>query len=268
MLTFWLCNIVLKRKYNTNNLAFYLMKCRKALKAKLIRRRSRIIINKYTVIFRIKILLSVIITFSLSACNQISSGGLYPTAVMWYSCVYATDMWQPLDNTSIDSEIGIIKRQTYPMPERDGDINDMQSFKIGDRLFTIKNVETTEAIAVLKGEQFYRLNRLTSSVKLIWDDKMYFFKGYANDDEIKAGILNQQIGNINRTVIDSSISESEGINGDIIISNITSAAGSWANFAKDCSIYSLKGYETNEMIAVIDTTGKIRYAQYYKRYTH
>ncbi|MDD5702975.1 MAG: hypothetical protein PHU23_13110 [Dehalococcoidales bacterium] len=162
----------------------------------------------------------------------------------------------------IDSEIGVIKRYVYPMPKKSGDINFINSFDVGDHLYSIRDIETTEAITVLKNGQYYKIGRMRTPLGLVWDDKVYFLYTHVYPDENKAKNLGRQIGSILR----SGIRTEEAINGDFTASDFALANNSsgLALFPTGSEIHHIKGFEANQAIAVIDKDGNIHYARYYK----
>ena len=201
----------------------------------------------------------LLLTVILLTCSCAQTD--YPPTIMWYDYKYSISINNPLETSMIDSELGIIKRYVYPMPKKSNDINFTNYFDIGDYLFSIHDIEITEAIAILKDGQYYKLGRTQSPIKLIWDNRVYLLYGSVDAEENKSENLDRQIGSVQRTRIKAS----EAVNGDITLSDFLLGEDNWNLFPAGSEIHHIKGFEANQAIAVIDKDGNIHYARYYKR---
>lgn len=181
----------------------------------------------------------------------------YASALYWNEVSYQPTADKPIDNSSINIEIGQITRKVESVPKSNGEINDLRDFSVGDRLFGIKQVEETEAIAVQRNDTYYRLDRIRSSLGVIWDGRVYDFVGNF-DQENMINDIDRQIG-----LIKGSSSNPVGAtNGEITVSGVEADS---SNFPVGCKIYSLKNVSLDSAIAVEDKNGKYHKAVYVKR---
>jgi len=204
---------------------------------------------------------SVVDNFISSIAEKVSSlkqeQGSYPSALYWNEALYQPTADKPIDKSSIGVEIGEIIEQVVPIPKRNGEINDTRNFSIGDRLFSINQIEETEAIAVQKNGTYYRLDRIRSSLGVIWDGKVYDFVGnFDQEDEVNN--IDIQLGLIKV----SGINPEGATDGDITASGVEANS---SYFPVGSKIYSLKNISLNCAIAVSDKNGKYHKALYVKR---
>lgn len=183
--------------------------------------------------------------------------GSYPSALFWNEALYQPTADRSIDKSSIGGELGKIIGQVNSMPKRNGELNDTRDFSIGDRLFSFDGVEETEAIAVRKNDTYYRINRIRSSLGVIWNGRVYDFVGnFDNEDEVKN--IDKPLGLI----------KGSGINSESAVDGDITALGVEANssyFPIGSQIYSLKNISLDSAIAVSDKNGKYHRAVYVKR---
>ena len=207
---------------------------------------------------RILCLFLILLSFINQGCNKNSVvDNSYPSALYWNEAFYQPTADKPIDKSTIKVEIGKIIGRVDQMPRRNGEVNDTRDFSAGDRLFSINQVEETEAIAVQKNDAYYRLDRLRSSLGVIWDGRVYDFVGnFDQEDEVNN--IDNQLGLIKG----SGINPEDATDGDI------TALGVEANssyFPVGSKIYSLKNISLDSAIAVSDKNGKYHKALYVKR---
>ncbi|MFL0248277.1 hypothetical protein [Candidatus Clostridium stratigraminis] len=211
-----------------------------------------------------KIAIVIILSFLfLAGCSKvgevtkISKQGSYVAALMWNSDFYSPGNSVVIEELSIDSELGRISKQVQPMPKRDGEINDISNFAVGDKIFSIKNIETTEAIAIMSSGKYFRIDRIRSSLGIVWDNKIYDFVGNFDEENEKAN-LTKEIGQIKRVGIDYNNAK----NGDI---TTLGYMGDLSIFKVGGKISLLQGNNSNKVIAVEDKDGKFHKAMYVKK---
>lgn len=205
--------------------------------------------------------LLMLLASTTQGCNKDSvldnQEGSYPSALYWNTAFYQPSADKPIDKSSIQVEIGEIIKQVNSIPKSNGEINDTRDFSVGDRLFSISQVEETEAIAIQKANTYYRLDRLRSSLGVIWDGKVYDFVGnFDQEDEVNN--IDIQIGLIKGF----SISIEGATNGYITTLGVEANP---SYFPVGCKIYSLKNVSLDSAIAVSDKSGKYHRALYVKR---
>ena len=205
-----------------------------------------------------KIILIIFVTFlCLVGCSKPgqSTEGCYPTALMWNNSMYSPGINSPIDESTINSELGKIIKQVQPMPKKDGEINDVRNFNVGDRIFSIKDIEITEAIAIMKDGKYFRIDRIRSSVGIVWDNKMYDFNGNFDNENEK---FDKEIGQIKRV----GIAYSDAVNGDVTGNGTT---GDLSIFPIGGRISTIKNTDSTTAIAVEDKDGRFHKAVYIKR---
>ncbi|MCX7710010.1 MAG: hypothetical protein N2484_09180 [Clostridia bacterium] len=212
---------------------------------------------------RICLTISVLMFFLLSSIGckgqiiEQEMRATYPIALKWNDNLYNPSLNNPIEDGSIGERIGEITGQKEPMPQNNGEINSTVEFKPGNRLYSIKGVETSEAIAVDKEGKFYRINRARSSLGVIWDNKIYDFVGnFQNENE--AQNINQEIGEVKR----QGIKAEEAENGDITVLGEEADA---SLFPQGSKIFALKNTPLNKAIAVKGTDGKYHRVEYIKK---
>jgi len=213
---------------------------------------------------RIKILcfLVLFLSFITQGCNKMTPSrqqalGSYPSALFWNGVLYQPTADKPIDKSSIKVEIGKIIGQADPMPKRNGEVNDIRDFSVGDRLFSINQVEETEAIAARKNDTYYRLDRIRSALGVIWNGREYDFVGnFDKEDEVNN--TESQLGIIKGSGIDSE----DLTDGDITVRGVEAES---TDFPAGSKLYSLKNISLDVAIAVSDRNGKYHKALYVKR---
>lgn len=189
--------------------------------------------------------------------NTSSFEGSYPAALMWNSAIYVPSTSKEINQQSIDNEIGTITKQVNPMPKENGEINDISDFSPGSQLFAIKDVEVTEAIAAMAGGKYYRLDRIRSSLGVVWDNKVYDFIGNFDVDTVDQGKIDKSIGEVKRTGVKESFQ-----NGDIIALGDETDKSIFPLGSKICL---LKDEGPDKAIAVEDKNGRFQKAVYIKK---
>lgn len=201
-----------------------------------------------------KLVISLFFIFILLVGCSRSEQGTYPAALMWNGVIYNPSINTPIEESTVDEELGKIEKQVQPMPKKDGQINDTSNFSLGQKIFSIKNVEVTEAIAIMKGSKCYRIDRIRSSLGIVWGDKIYDFQGnFENENEN----IDKELGKVRQIGIDYSNST----NGDITTSGYI---GDLSMFSVGARICSIKNTSVNNAIAVEGTDGKFHKALYVK----
>jgi PBP1b-binding outer membrane lipoprotein LpoB len=211
-----------------------------------------------------KITIVIILTFlfftgcsKVGKVTEVSKQGSYVAALMWNSDIYSPGNSVVISESSIDSELGRISKQVLPMPKRDGEINDISNFAVGDKILSIKNIETTEAIAIMSNGKYFRIDRIRSSSGVVWDNKIYDFVGNFAKENEKANLA-KEVGQIRRVGIDYKNAD----NGDI---TTLGYMGDLSIFQVGGKISLLQGTNSNKAIAVEDKDGKFHKAVYVKK---
>lgn len=206
----------------------------------------------------------ILIFLFLTGCSTVpkltmETEASYPAALMWNGVLYSPGNTLPIEESSIGSELGKIVKEVRPMPGKDGEINYLYvgNFSLGDKIYSIKGLEISEAIAVMSNGKFYRIDRTRGSLGIVWDDKVYDFVGnYDSEDE--TGNLGDKIGEIKRVGSDYT----NAVNGDI---TTTGFMGDLSIFQVGGKIHLLKDMDINQAIAVEGRDGKFHRAVYIKR---
>lgn len=211
-----------------------------------------------------KITIVIIITFlyfvgcsKIGKVTDVSKQDSYPAALMWNGVIYSPGNSVLIAESSMDSEVGRISKQVQPMPKRDGEINDIRSLAVGDKIFSIKDIETTEAIAIKSNGKYFRIDRIRSSLGIVWDNKIYDFVGNLDEENEKANLA-KKIGQIKRVGIDYN----NAVNGDITTHGYM---GDVSIFLVGGKISLIQGSDSNKAIAVEDKDGKFHKALYIKK---
>ncbi|MCK9859351.1 hypothetical protein [Paenibacillus sp. ATY16] len=106
------------------------------------------------------IVLVLIVSFLLAGCSvqNKESSSSYPSAVAWNNILYGYSI-EEISIEEIGKEIGKIKRQTTPMPKKNGDSNDLR-IPIGSILFEIKGKDPNQAIAIKVDDKYFKASKL------------------------------------------------------------------------------------------------------------
>jgi len=187
----------------------------------------------------------------------VNSEGSYPSALMWNNAIYEPSASKEINQVLVDNIIGTITKQQDPMPKENGQINDVSNFSPGSQLFSIKYVEVTEAICATAGGKYFRLDRIRSSLGVVWDNKIYDFIGNFDVDTIDEGKIDKIIGEIKRTGVKEPFQD-----GDI------TALGDETDksiFPLGSKIYLLKDEGSDKVVAVQDKNGRFQKAVYIKK---
>jgi hypothetical protein len=202
-----------------------------------------------------KIILVLLFAFlGLVGCSK-AGQGIYPAALMWNGSNYSPDVRSPIEESSIDTELGKIEKQVEPMPKKDGQINDARDFKVGNRIFSIKDIEPTEAIAIMKDGKYFKINRIRCSLGIVWDNKMYDFVGNFDSENEN---VDKELGRVKRVDIDYK----DSTNGDITAQGYM---GDLSFFPIGAKVSSIKNISTDKAIAVEGKDGKYHKALYIKK---
>lgn len=98
------------------------------------------------IIISISLIFIILIT-GITGCTNaltVSSDSSYPAVVAWNYTVYGLSVETVLQD-SVDKEIGEVKRNMNPMPEKNGDSNIASE---GSKIYKLKNINQQDAIAV------------------------------------------------------------------------------------------------------------------------
>ncbi|KNY26153.1 hypothetical protein [Pseudobacteroides cellulosolvens] len=183
--------------------------------------------------------------------------GSYMVALKWNGGMYETVTHHMVDKAQIDNEIGKISKEVRPMPKLDGEINNTQAFKPGDLIYSLKENEISEAIAVKKDDKYYKIYRVRSSLGIVWDNGEYDFQGnFAYGDE--RDNVGEEIGKVKNIVKDPTKLES----GIITVKGVEADA---THFSIGSKIYKIKNNSIDEGVIVQGKDGKYHKATYIRK---
>ncbi len=216
---------------------------------------------------KLKIITGLAAVFMLIICARFLSkmqivpetktAGIYPIALQWNNALYCPSTNIVLDAGLLDLTLGKITKVNYPMPQKSGEVNCESPFPINSKICSIKGVEVTEAIGILNDGKFYRIDRMRSSLSIVFDGKIYDFDGNFDENDQKDN-LDKMIGEVIRI----GISAENAQDGDITLLGVESSA---SDFFIGGKIYLLKDTPDTAAIAVEDKRGKYQKATYVKR---
>ncbi|MFA6308981.1 MAG: hypothetical protein WC677_04470 [Clostridia bacterium] len=225
--------------------------------------------NKFVLkpIFLVTVSLAILICFGIFGYNFLIKGpnistkqGSYPSALMWNNSLYSGNaVPKEINVLEVGNMVGTVAKQVIPMPKHNGEFNDVSKFSTGNQLFLIKNVEITEAIAILRDGKYYRIDRSVTSLSIVWDNKIYNFEGNFDEDTINQGNIDTSIGVVKRIIVRKPYK-----NGDIVASGVEADK---TIFPSGSKIYLLKNEGPDKAIAVEDKNGKFQKAVYIKKLT-
>lgn len=212
--------------------------------------------NKKVEISIILYLVILLMLFIGCSTKKEVTEGSYPSALSWKGGIFEPVNKKSISDENIGLSVGKITKKVEPMPKLDGEINDTQFFNVGDLIYTIKNTEETEAIAIKKNNKYYRIDRIRAALSIVWDNKVYDFEGnFDNEDEVNN--ISEEIGIVRRLTKGYDNLQ----NGDITKLGDES---DYSYFPVGSKIYKLKMYSLNQAIAVKDRNGKYQKATYIK----
>lgn len=93
---------------------------------------------------KILCLLCLIFTFTLTGCKDKSTNNSFPSSFVWNNTIYSLTP-KVVSSDELGKEIGQLEKKVQDIPKENGETNDG---KIGSKIFEIKKVKTTEAVAV------------------------------------------------------------------------------------------------------------------------
>lgn len=93
---------------------------------------------------RILCLFCLIFTFTLTGCKDKSTNNSFPSSFVWNNTIYSLTP-KVVSSDELGKEIGQLEKKVQDIPKENGETNDG---KIGSKIFEIKKVKTTEAVAV------------------------------------------------------------------------------------------------------------------------
>lgn len=218
----------------------------------------------FKAIISIAALFSIMITLTLLWESQtlnpqieITDENSYPSSLMWNGVLYNLNDDEVLDIALLGQEIGEINKVNQPMPQKNGEVNSKYPFSPKDKIYSIKDIEITEAVGILKNTKFYRINRIRTSASIIFQGNIYdFTSDFISDDQ--KDTLGKVIGQIKKNVSGHEDEE----NGEIIATGDESFA---SDFSEGCNIYALKDTPITVAIAVKDKNGRYQKAVYVKK---